>query len=227
MEKRSKVWSEDDVSFLKQNYSTQGASYCAYKLDRTIEAIANKARRLNLKRDGKYRYNKPDCPKGYTYCCLCKQILPDSYFYNKKQNGSYGKKCNGCRSCCQRIARRSYRKHKSSNLKRIHSTPEKTIYNRLKAKCKKKNIIFTITIDDIKIPSKCPVLGIDIILFSGSDNSPSVDRLVPELGYIKGNINIISNKANRIKNNSTPEELELVLFWYRKKIKEAGVQVKN
>ena len=35
--------------------------------------------------------------------------------------------------------------------------------------------------------------------------------MIPELGYIKGNVWVISNKANRIKNNATLEELRLLV----------------
>lgn len=74
-----------------------------------------------------------------------------------------------------------------------------------------KGIPFTITPEDITIPDKCPVLGIPIFVNAGknsnTDNSPSLDRIVPELGYVRGNIGVISMRANRIKNDSEPWEL--------------------
>ena len=63
--------------------------------------------------------------------------------------------------------------------------------------------------NDISIPNKCPVLGIAIdpaVKGKRTDNSPSIDRLVPELGYVKGNIHIMSWRANRIKNNGSLED---------------------
>lgn len=41
-------------------------------------------------------------------------------------------------------------------------------------------------------------------------NSPSIDRIDPERGYVKGNVWIISYRANTIKSNATHEELKLV-----------------
>lgn len=41
----------------------------------------------------------------------------------------------------------------------------------------------------------------------GGDNNPALDRKVPALGYVRGNVTFISNKANRIKSNATTEEI--------------------
>lgn len=43
------------------------------------------------------------------------------------------------------------------------------------------------------------------------DDSPSIDRIIPELGYTKGNIRVISNRANLLKSNATIEELQKVI----------------
>jgi len=53
------------------------------------------------------------------------------------------------------------------------------------------------------------VLGIPL-KFGGKDYAPSMDKIIPALGYVKGNIQIISMRANRIKSNATTEELRLV-----------------
>ena len=42
-------------------------------------------------------------------------------------------------------------------------------------------------------------------------SSPSLDRIIPSLGYVKGNIRVISFRANTLKNNATLSELELIL----------------
>lgn len=92
---------------------------------------------------------------------------------------------------------------------------EFSIFCKLRSRAKKNGIAFNLTPDDIIIPEYCPVLGIKIERNHGHsgyfDNSPSVDRIKPELGYTKGNIRVISNRANLLKNNATVEELELIL----------------
>ena len=73
---------------------------------------------------------------------------------------------------------------------------------------------FTITLADIKIPDRCPVLGIILHKTKRSesrDSAPTLDRIENEKGYIPGNVAVISSRANRIKNNSTPQELAAVL----------------
>jgi len=39
------------------------------------------------------------------------------------------------------------------------------------------------------------------------DSNSSIDRIVPELGYIKGNVQVISRLANQTKNSATKEQL--------------------
>ena len=67
-------------------------------------------------------------------------------------------------------------------------------------------------IEDIVIPEYCPLLGIKLDTSSGSkqDTSPSVDRIDSSKGYTRENVWIISQRANRIKNNSTIEELRMI-----------------
>ena len=40
--------------------------------------------------------------------------------------------------------------------------------------------------------------------------SPTIDRKIPKLGYIKGNVVIVSHLANRIMSNATSEQVQLV-----------------
>ena len=49
------------------------------------------------------------------------------------------------------------------------------------------------------------------------DNSASIDRFDTTAGYIKGNVWIISDKANRMKSNATIEEIKKIYYYYYKK----------
>ena len=81
-----------------------------------------------------------------------------------------------------------------------------------KARAKKKSLPFDLTIEDIVIPTHCPLLDIPLVLDNVifADDSPSLDRLIPHLGYIKSNIQVISVRANTIKNNASLDELMLL-----------------
>jgi hypothetical protein len=94
-----------------------------------------------------------------------------------------------------------------------------------KLRAQKKNLPFEISIDDIIIPEICPVLGIEIKRSETgivSPNSASIDRIIPEKGYIKGNIIVVSHRANTIKSNATPEEIIAVGEYYKKLLEEAN-----
>lgn len=73
------------------------------------------------------------------------------------------------------------------------------------------NLEFNIEDDDIIIPTHCPYLGTPITKIYGGGHlatNASIDRIDPSKGYIKGNVQIISRKANRMKNNANIEELK-------------------
>ena len=59
-------------------------------------------------------------------------------------------------------------------------------------------------------PDYCPILGIKLELNNKTtaDNSPSFDKVLPERGYVKGNVQIISYKANRLKSNMSIEDFK-------------------
>ena len=67
-------------------------------------------------------------------------------------------------------------------------------------------------------PDKCPVFGKKLVVGEGKhhDLSPSVDKIVPSKGYVKGNIQVISYLANRMKNNASPRQLQQFAQWINK-----------
>lgn len=83
-----------------------------------------------------------------------------------------------------------------------------------------RGIEFTIEIDDLlSCPDICPVLGIEIKYGEGRNSwySPSIDRFDPSKGYVKGNIRMISNRANTLKSNGTVEEFEKIISYMKEK----------
>jgi hypothetical protein len=93
--------------------------------------------------------------------------------------------------------------------------PLQTMVYAAKSRARKLGVPFNITPEDLALPSHCPIWGIPLVIGGGviSDGSPSLDKFIPELGYVRGNVAIISNKANRTKNNATTEEIRKLLKW--------------
>lgn len=82
-------------------------------------------------------------------------------------------------------------------------------------------IPFSLTVDDIRKAwpedGRCPVFGFKLVRKrGGSGASPSLDRMNNRIGYKRGNIAIISMKANRAKGASSAAELERLLRWMKK-----------
>lgn len=93
-------------------------------------------------------------------------------------------------------------------LTRRKRRPEAHLFNIAKQRSKKKNIEFSITVEDLKVPEVCPLLGIKLDSYSDDiDIHPSIDRIDSSKGYIKGNVWIISHRANRVKSDATADEL--------------------
>jgi hypothetical protein len=83
-------------------------------------------------------------------------------------------------------------------------------------RAKQKNIDFTIEESDIIVPEFCPLLGTQIKMGTKHDkgSSASLDRIDPSLGYVKGNVWVISNRANTAKSNLSFKEFEtMYLNW--------------
>jgi hypothetical protein len=88
----------------------------------------------------------------------------------------------------------------------------------IKQRAKQKGIPYDLTLEDISNYSVCPVFGFELVRGEGKPqfNSPSVDRIDPSKGYTKDNIQILSNLANAMKQNATPEQLIAFAKWVLK-----------
>lgn len=64
----------------------------------------------------------------------------------------------------------------------------------------------------------CPALGVKMEWGNkkGIRTSPSLDKTIPDKGYMKGNVIWISTRANSIKADGTPEEVMKVAKWLKK-----------
>jgi len=102
---------------------------------------------------------------------------------------------------------------------RMFAPEPRELFNNIKRSAKKRNIPFDMTVSDfyqIDFPITCPVLNIPLKWNRGMamDNSFSFDRIDSSKGYTLDNLEVISVKANRAKNNLTEEELKKFGLYY-------------
>lgn len=132
-------------------------------------------------------------------CKSCDKEKPDEHFYK-----SSGRTCKDC-------MRQSNRDYHAEN-------PARSMLRSARKRAVKYGLPFDLKLADIKIPVYCPALGIPLIAggnaHAPTDNSPSLDRIKPELGYVKGNVIVVSLRANRIKTDATLEEILKVYEFY-------------
>ena len=106
--------------------------------------------------------------------------------------------------------RREQRRETRNALERARRTQDPAFGMVTAAKRRRRDgIPVTITTADIWIPVNCPVCGVTLTVGSGasSDESPSIDRYDPVLGYVPGNVMVICRGCNRRKQNHTGEQL--------------------
>jgi hypothetical protein len=96
--------------------------------------------------------------------------------------------------------------------------PVKYLLKNARDRAEKKNLPFNLTEADIIIPDVCPVFGIPIKIgatLEERDNSPSLDRIIPQLGYVRGNVKVISFKANSLKRDGSIEDFEKIIEYIK------------
>lgn len=142
-------------------------------------------------------------------------------FFYKFKKGPYKRYCT--RACSQAAYRKRHPDRcllKSRNRARMY--PKKVMLRAAKWNAKRANVPFNLTTEDFHIPELCPILGIKLRRGErrNNDSSPSLDRIIPALGYVSGNVWVISLRANRIKNDATLEELRLITAALEEKLGE-------
>ncbi len=99
-------------------------------------------------------------------------------------------------------------------------TPALQMLRHARARARRLGLPIDIKVEDLVVPATCPVLGIPMEIGVGSshDGSPTIDRLIPSLGYVMGNVRVISYRANRIKNDATLDELRALVAYLEREI---------
>ena len=160
-------------------------------------------------------------------CTQCLVVKPAASFYWKDGKRRLSSRCRECKARnhkenparnCER-SRDYYKANREAVLGRDKAARRANIAPELiggaKRRAKRYGLPFDVTLADITVPDVCPVLGIALAVNDGrcGPNSPTLDRIVPALGYVKGNVIVISHRANTMKSDATLDELRLLLAY--------------
>jgi hypothetical protein len=108
---------------------------------------------------------------------------------------------------------------------------EVKMLRRAKSRAKSRNLDFDIDLSDVVIPTHCPVLGTELKMYSGQSggrmNSPSLDRIHNDRGYVKGNVMVVSHQANMMKSSASIEQLVMFAKWIIKTHGNSATDVAN
>jgi len=117
------------------------------------------------------------------------------------------------------MARAQRKRNYASRCDRYRADPAKYLWRTARTRAKATGVKFDIDPSDISIPDCCPITGEKIdVLVSNYQNGASVDRVVNSLGYVKGNVRVISRKANRMKGDATIGDLLRMVAYMRGEI---------
>jgi len=114
---------------------------------------------------------------------------------------------------CMRLSR------PEANKRRLEKDPLIFSFNDAKKRAKKLGLNFNISKEDIATPTHCPLLGLKLVYgHTGKrqDNSASLDRIDNSKGYIKGNVWVISDRANRLKRDTSFDDFEKIYKAWKK-----------
>ena len=143
-----------------------------------------------------------DCVVQHWQCTSCKQWLPlnEDFFgvHKRSKMGFRGQ----CKECCQKykINRRS---QEDTNIWFCERSSQ------ARQRIKRKNLTFTITYEDLHYPTHCPITGLELTYLTAGGgkgrvrnfHAASLDRIDSNLGYVPGNVRVVSSIANIMKNS--------------------------
>ena len=131
--------------------------------------------------------------KIHHYCDECNNLLSSK---DKKQ--------------LQRLKLDGYHDREKEQRRRSHKhNIIRAMLSRAKQRALKHGYEFNLTKDDIHIPELCPLLEVPFVLGDKKnyEYTPTIDRIDNSKGYIKGNVWVITKKANSMKNSASHKEL--------------------
>ena len=163
-------------------------------------------------------------------CKTCQASKDESNFWPQRNKRGFMAECKVCATKRNKAWINSNRErfqhlNKAATGRMRRKDPVRAMVTLARSRCKSSGLEFSITADDLKIPSHCPVLGIRLSYGLGHgkgqsaearDSRASLDRIDNARGYTKDNVVVVSYRANRIKSDANVTELLKVARFYAK-----------
>jgi hypothetical protein len=151
-------------------------------------------------------------------CTQCGIVKPLSEFPRKSASRDGRSAC--CRICTRKQQKEFRDSGKQAKYHRDnpHVRQLSTMVANSRRRAKEKNLDHNIDVAYLRsiCPSHCPYLGVKLrwevqdglgMKAKAFHNSPSLDRIDGSKGYVRGNVAIVSYRANTIKQDATEQEL--------------------
>jgi hypothetical protein len=116
----------------------------------------------------------------------------------------------------ERYKMHTAKSNETTRLARVED-PRAAMIRAARKRASRRGFVCDLKIEDLFVPSHCPVLGIPLVVGAKTHHygSPTLDRFDNKKGYTKDNTRVISYRANWIKGNATLEELTAVAEYVR------------
>lgn len=168
---------------------------------------------------------------GHKQCNFCKIEKPVSeYWKDSSKLDGLATYCNICKMRFYNADIEESRKagRKAARVQRLRN-PILNMLMLARSRAKRFSLPFNISKEDVVMPEYCSILKVKLGVAESkvAPSSPSLDRIIPELGYVKNNVQIISHKANTMKSNATIAELLLFADWVYRTYGHLNLKVDN
>jgi hypothetical protein len=165
-------------------------------------------------------------------CTKCKHPFPATSEFFTSSNQNADGLHSWCRTCLRERGRTQVPRISETRRKRKMSDPHKMRGQALRNGMRQHARQIGVPFDEdfftagylaqwLRETKACPCCGVKLLqvyiegMKSHAKNSPSFDRVRPDLGYVQGNVALICNWCNTLKRDCTLDELQRMVDWVR------------
>ena len=150
-------------------------------------------------------------------CSKCRAEKDAAAFYKrggKRKHLLYS----WCRDCIRGPSNKRNRKYyRTTRSDQYRKDPIQYLLKVAESRAKKYGVTFSVIREDIEVPTHCPITGEKLdVLTNDMSSGMSLDKIDNTQGYVKGNVCVISRKANRLKSDGSIEDFRKIIAYMEK-----------